>query len=260
MIVTKIQGGLGNQIFQWAYCKKLSIKYNLPLYLDLSFYNNQNGCTKREFELNKFSNLKYNILDKSFDNISFNKIIDTFYHNEFDYNVYNNYYIDGYWQTEKYFKEVENIIRAELSPNEEKLAKLKLTPLIDTNTISMHIRRTDYIALNDYHPIQLISYYEEALNIIGKYDYIFIFSDDIKWCKENLHFNNMIFMENFDDIDDLYIMSMCKHNIIANSSFSWWGAWLNNNPNKKVITPLNWFGTMANLNDNDIIPNTWIRI
>jgi hypothetical protein len=67
-------------------------------------------------------------------------------------------------------------------------------------------------------------------------------------------------MEGYDDIDDLYIMSNCKNNIIANSSFSWWGAWLNNNPNKKVIAPLNWFGSIANLNDSDIIPNTWIRI
>ena len=124
----------------------------------------------------------------------------------------------------------------------------------------MHIRRTDYTTSNGYHPVQTVEYYKKALEIIGEYDKLFIFSDDIEWCRNNLKFDNMIFIEGNTDIEDLYLISLCKHNIIANSSFSWWGAWLNKNPNKKVIAPSKWFGDMANLNESDIVPEGWIRI
>jgi hypothetical protein len=108
--------------------------------------------------------------------------------------------------------------------------------------------------------VQSIKYYQDAIDCIGDYDNLFVFSDDVKWCSNNLKFNNMVFMDGFDDIEDLFIMSTCKHNIIANSSFSWWGAWLNNNPDKKVVAPANWFGQQANLNKSDIIPEKWIKI
>jgi Glycosyl transferase family 11 len=108
--------------------------------------------------------------------------------------------------------------------------------------------------------VQTIKYYEDAIDIIGDYEYLLVFSDDIKWCRENLKFNNMIFMETLTDIEDMWIMSLCKNNIIVNSSFSWWGAWLNKNKNKKVIAPSNWFGPRANINSSDIIPEKWIKI
>lgn len=248
MIITKLQGGLGNQIFQWAYGKKLSMEHNTPLYLDLSFFNNQNH---RRFSLDKFKNLEYNILDNNTKPSNVIRVIDDFNYKEFSYYDNRNYYVDGYWQSEKYFKEIENTIKECLRPE---------TPptLIEGVSVSLHIRRTDYITSNGYHPIQPIEYYERALNIIGEYDKILIFSDDINWCKQNLKFDNMVFIEGQSDVEDLWLMSMCNHNIIANSSFSWWGAWLNNNPNKKVITPSRWFGDHVNLNTDDIIPNDWI--
>ena len=101
--------------------------------------------------------------------------------------------------------------------------KLKNTPFIDNNTTSVHIRRTDYINSNGYHPVQTLDYDKNAIDEIGDYDYLFVFSDDIDWCRNNLKFKNMIFMTGFSDIEDLYLMSMCRNNIIANSSFSWWG-------------------------------------
>ena len=96
--------------------------------------------------------------------------------------------------------------------------------------------------------------------MIGDYKNIVVFSDDIPWCKENLIFDNIIFIEGNKDYEDLWLMSLCEHNIIANSSFSWWGAWLNENKNKKVVSPLNWFGQQSNTNQSDIVPESWIKI
>ena len=106
----------------------------------------------------------------------------------------------------------------------------------------------------------LNEYYKNALDIIGGYENLYVFSDDINWCKTNLKFKNMVFVEGNDDVEDLWLMSLCDHNIIANSSFSWWGAWLNINPNKKVISPKRWFGEQTNLSSDDIIPVSWTKI
>ena len=263
MILTRLQGGMGNQIFQWAYGRHLSNKYNLELYIDLIFYNqHMTGTTKRSYSLSKFPKIKSEIFNTSIlsNSKTFQQLNDNFKFNELTYNNNFNYYLTGYWQSENYFLESSDLIRNELSPSDSILKKLNLTPFIDTNVVSLHVRRTDYVTSNGYHPVQSIEYYKKALDVIGEYDYIFVFSDDIQWCKDNLTFNNMIFMEGFDDVEDLWLMSMCKNNIIANSSFSWWGAWLNNNLNKKVIAPNNWFGSKVNLSVDSIIPNNWIKI
>jgi hypothetical protein len=268
MIITKLQGGLANQIFQWAYGKFLSEKYNTPLYLDLSFYQVQFGVTKRKFSLNKFPNISYNLLPNDRNILNWSneptknklvKLSDNFHYSKLEYKEDSHYYLDGYWQSEKYFKDIEDIVRKELQPSNESLEKFSKLP-INENNVSIHIRRTDYVKLNDYHPLQSIEYYQKGLDIIAEYDNIFVFSDDIEWCKDNLQFRNMIFIEGFDDVEDIWLMSLCKNNIIANSSFSWWGAWLNNNPNKKVIAPDNWFGQKVNINTNDLIPGNWIKI
>jgi hypothetical protein len=98
------------------------------------------------------------------------------------------------------------------------------------------------------------------LDIIGNYDQLLIFSDDIDWCKNNLQFKNMVFIENQNTFEDIWLMSLCKHNIIANSSFSWWGAWLNKKSDKIVIAPNDWFGPNSNLNTSNIVPQTWIKL
>jgi hypothetical protein len=266
MIISKLQGGLANQLFQWACGKCLSEEYNTPLYLDISSYSSQLGMTKREFSLNKFPNLKYQTLpsDRNISNFSeelekkrIEIITDNFIFKKLKYNNDSHIYLNGYWQSEKYFKDIQYDIRRNLQPKNEKLKDF--LPL-HKNNISLHIRRTDYITSKEYHPVLPLDYYEHALNIIGEYDNIFVFSDDIDWCKTNLEFEKMTFIEGFDDVEDLWLMSMCNHNIIANSSFSWWGAWLNTNKDKKVITPLNWFGDHVNLNTSDIIPENWIKI
>jgi hypothetical protein len=268
MIISKLQGGLGNQLFQWAFAKSLSLRYNTPLFLDISFYKIPLN-PKREFSLDRFPNISYKLTpnDPNLSNWSneknknkIQKLTDTFVFNDISYDESSHYYLDGYWQSEKYFKQHSKEIQNELSPNELTLKKIQSIPFISENNISLHVRRTDYIKSNGYHPVQSVEYYKSAIDLIGDYDYIFVFSDDINWCKENLKFKNMIFMTDFTDLEDICIMSMCKNNIIANSSFSWWGAWLNRNSNKKVISPKKWFGQNANLYEGDIQPQEWIKI
>lgn len=259
MIVAKLQGGLGNQIFQWAFGRNLAKANNVPLYLDTNFYNlNLPGITKRSFSLSKLPNLKFEIFENVKDNgKSFIRFNEPPFFTQLNYDSSFNYYLDGYFQCEKYFIESEDLIRNELAPSEEILKNLMAIEGIEGNNISLHVRRTDYITSNGFHPVQSIDYYQNAIDIIGDYDNVFIFSDDIDWCKKNLNFKNMIFVEGNDDIIDIWIMSLCKNNIIANSSFSWWGAWLNKNKNKKVIAPKLWFGSQ---NEHNIIPDSWIVI
>ena len=260
MIICKTQGGLGNQLFQWAYARSLSVDFNLPFFLDLNFYNNQFGVTKRSFLLSKFKNINFNI----FNGYNVNRLIritDDFNYKKITYQENLNYYLDGYWQSEKYFKSNSDTIKKELSINEEDKSKfLSKYPELLKKSVSIHVRRTDYVNQQHNHPLQTIEYYKNAINYIGEYNHLLIFSDDINWCKENLEFSNMIFIENNDEITDMQIMSLCTDNIIANSSFSWWGAWLNNNPNKKIVAPEKWFGQNLNLNTSDIIPENWLKI
>jgi hypothetical protein len=111
----------------------------------------------------------------------------------------------------------------------------------------------------NFHPLQTLSYYEKSVSIIGEDKLYVIFSDDINWCKENLNFiKNKIFVTDNLDYQDMYLMSMCKNNIIANSSFSWWGAWLNKNTNKKVVYPYIWFNFGPDA--SQIGCENWIKI
>ena len=128
------------------------------------------------------------------------------------------------------------------------------------NTVSLHIRRGDYLKQQHNHPVQSLEFYNKALELIGDYENLLIFSDDIDWCEKNLNYSNMTFVKGLTDIENIWLMSMCQHNIMANSSFSWWGAWLNNNPNKIVVSPKLWFGNNLKLNTKDIIPKDWIKI
>jgi hypothetical protein len=256
MIISKLQGGLGNQLFQWAYGKSLAVKNNTNLVLDTTFYSNQIGNTHRNYELNKFPNFIYQNPDIEFKETKY--IIDNFHYKEFHYDENYNYYLNGFWQSEKYFSNFSDLITEQLKPTFETIEKLKKH--INAGSVSLHVRRTDYISSNGFHPVQKIGYYDKALEIIGNYDQLLVFSDDINWCKENLKYKNVLFVENQDNLEDMWLMSLCDHNIIANSSFSWWGAWLNQNKDKIVIAPNNWFGAQSKLNESDIIPYSWVKI
>lgn len=255
MIVTKLQGGLGNQLFQWSVSRRLSEKYNTDYYFDTSYFDTEHTSlvSKWKLEIDKL-----NISLKQHTSNSLNVINDNFCYQE----IKNNTFLDGYWQSEKYFIESENEIRKDLEiPENIKSYIMNKYNILNKDTLSIHIRRGDYTNLQHIHPLQTIDYYKRAYDIIGdKSINILLFSDDIEWCKENIKFNNITYIEGETNIVDMYIMSLCTHNIIANSSFSWWGAWLNENKNKKVIAPLNWFGPGSSFYTGDIIPEKWIKI
>lgn len=302
MIITKIQGGLGNQIFQYAIGRHLAKINNTELKFDISYYKTiKKNKAHRKYLLNNFNIKEKFINEKDLKKISITCIenrsflsrakmrllkyieemtpihkrsyIKEPYFN-FCADVLNaknkNIYLYGHWQNEKYFKNIENIIRKEftlknkISDNNQKITNI----IKNTQSISIHIRRGDYAEnkeTNQYHGLCSLKYYYDAIKKITKYiknPNFFVFSDDIEWVKNNLKTKfPLIFVSgnNIKDYEELILMSKCKHNIIANSTFSWWGAWLNNNQNKIVIAPKKWFNNSPN-NIKDLYPKIWIKI
>lgn len=286
-------GGLGNQLFQYATGRALALKYQTELKLDLSFLNSdpKNVYTKRELELHVF-NVSANIAtDKEVDAFSkrtlIQKIVRKVFPNSpskyfvanqkgFEYNdafegYPNNSYLNGYWQSERYFATVRDVLLKDLIIKKEMSEQCKLTKglILNSNSVSLHIRRGDYVSNKNAiasHGILSLEYYNKAmthLNGLHQDLKVFIFSDDMNWVKGNLKLTNECVYVDFNtgenSVFDMYLMSQCKHNIIANSSFSWWGAWLNQNPHKTVIAPEKWFADKK-LNTKDLIPNSWLKM
>lgn len=283
-IIIKIQGGLGNQLFQYALGKNLSLLSKATVKYDLSWFDKQ---TKRKNKLNNFNIVenfasteevkklkkyekkegKLNILHNFFNADESIYIKEKcFNFNPQILNTKTPAYLDGYWQSEKYFKDIENTIRKEFTLKDKfKIKNTKLKEKIqNTNSVALHIRKTDYVTTKKetYWTCPMDYYYKATKKIAKQYNnlHIFVFSDDIEWTKNNLQTNfPTTFVDKNKDYEDLILMSKCKHNIIANSTFSWWGAWLNKNPNKIVVAPQKWFNN-PNRNTNNLIPKSWIKI
>ena len=292
MIITKITGGLGNQLFQYAAGRRLALKHKTELKLDISFLDY--AAKKYPYYL-CFFNIKATMvtdaernLAGAIDSNSGGQLLCTteqdsngkpfYFYGEksvtFEPNVSDlpdNLYLRGHWQTEKYFEDIKNVICDEIvvntpqtGPNAEMAKKIKAT-----NSVSVHIRRTDYVSTRTYRNIYNVcdlEYYKLAVDYISKRvddPTFFVFSDDIPWAKTNMHFPYKMVFVDINDMgtgyEDLRLMSQCKHNIIANSTFSWWGAWLNKNPKKIVVAPHQWFG-IVDINTKDIVPSSWIKI
>jgi hypothetical protein len=279
-------GGLGNQMFQYALGRMLSIKNNTSLFMDISSFAND---PLRDFTLHIF-NIECNIFNSMADTpyviksscvwyrnfinkILRKKIIQKVDEVKFGFNkdilaCGDNIYLDGYWQSERYFCNIINILREDFQLREELSEKRKsiYKDIIKSNSISIHIRRSDYItnkAANVVHGVCELDWYKNAVSIITKdiADCIFyIFTDDPLWVKKNFNLDCCAVHVPLDadgrDFEDLFLMSACKHNIIANSSFSWWGAWLNANPDKIVIAPKRWFND-PNFDTSALFPNSW---
>jgi hypothetical protein len=286
MIIVKLQGGLGNQMFQYAAGKALSVKHNIPLFLDHSFlernHHSFNGFTARLYGLDVF-----NICGTRFSAA----VVDQYFESGVDKAVYAytelpvSYdaefralkppiYISGNWQSPKYFKPIEDALRNEFSFKAHELIGKQeslINKILNSNSIALHVRRGDYIHSNGGTKIYSTcneTYYKKAMDLINKSvanTIFFVFSDDIKWAEANLKSDNaqVYFIQKNLGADwlDMYLMSICKHNIIANSTFSWWAAWLNPNKNKMVIAPLNWFNIVPDgFNLNHLYPKEWIKI
>lgn len=292
MIISHLIGGLGNQMFQYAAGRSIAIKRRCELKVDASDFSRY--CLHQGFELEKIFNCQINLATnkdlvnilgfQGYQNIrahisrpslSWLRVKEFIVEPHFEYwpelsSSPENSYIRGYWQSEKYFLDVANELRSDFTfKNPMTAVNLELAKKIEAeNSVSLHIRRGDYVQnpkASAVHGTCTLDYYSEAMQLmIGEVGmpHIFIFSDDIDWVKGNLIIpspHTFVYQNiGADSYRDMQLMSLCKHNIIANSSFSWWGAWLNAHSNKVVISPKKWF---KNGNDiKDLIPSQWRSI
>ncbi|WP_369753181.1 alpha-1,2-fucosyltransferase [Flavobacterium sp. WC2409] len=293
MLLIKLQGGLGNQMFQYSFASILAKKNNTSVFIDASFFERTEkrlGFTPRKFELVIFNN-EYTVASNA-DILSFhylskiNKVKkklgfcypkiyveSTFGFQTDALSIQSPVYLQGYFQSYKYLVGYEGFIRQLFSFPVDKLDDINnglLIKIKNSNSISVHIRRGDYV--NDektaqYHGSCSLDYYLEAIKLFPSKNMdltLVFFSDDSDWVKEqfnDLPYSKIVVDHNKDENSwkDMLLMSFCKHNIIANSSFSWWAAWLNTNPDKTVIAPKNWFRT-KDLDTTTLIPEEWIKM
>lgn len=267
MIYCNLKGGLGNMLFQIAATKSVSIDIGVdccfPNLIDnLNYLNADNLYNPKLNHSLEYLKIfqKLNVSDPI-------NIIDSLtYPFEFiphQYIPLGNFFISGFFQSEKYFvhnrQEIIDFIKMPESIGN--VITSKYSSVLAQKTTSIHVRRGDYVIHPNHHPTQSLDYYLSAIELVkDKTDIFVVFSDDIQWCKNNFKDLNAIYIENEKDYIELYLMSFCNNNIIANSSFSWWGAWLNENKNKIVIGPKLWFGSSITHKTDDIIPETWIKL
>ncbi|MFT7591045.1 MAG: hypothetical protein ACI9UJ_000966 [bacterium] len=276
MIVIKLKGGLGNQMFQYALYKYFLNKYpNDHIRLDVSYFSQKHdlgeGVATRQCDILNFDVKISNplisippVLNKIFGKTNF-------YHKETSDITFKPQILekrhgifDGYWQSEKYFEGIKDIIFKELvlKDNLDSYNQKTLDSIIETASVSIHVRRGDYLNLG----LELTNwnkYYSDALTYINcrhKIEKVFVFSDDVLWVKENIKTTFPIeyvsHHEKHQDNKDLILMSKCKYNIIANSTFSWWAAYLNQHKDKIVIAPKIWSTKIV----QNIIPKNWIQM
>lgn len=279
MIIIQLAGGLANQLFQYAFGRALALKNSDQLKLDTTGYTPSNF---RQYKLDAYNikaeiataeeikklKLPYGLLSRFFRGFKYTILgVQNIDYDPKLLEKKGNQYLTGFFQSEEYFKKIRDVILNDLNLNKplSEKAKQYLTQIKQTTTASLHVRRTDYVTnikANEHHGTCSLEYYEKAIKLLSdKFSNItfFIFSDDINWCKENLKINfPVVYVEDLNEHEDLYLMSQCQHNIIANSSFSWWGAWLNNNADKVIIAPEKW-ANVKNIH-KDIVPKDWIKI
>jgi hypothetical protein len=290
MIIVRILGGLGNQMFQYAAGLSLAHQHGVALKLDITSFSSYplrkfaldgfdadiKAASRREIEERKYCS--EGIWKKVFRPFLKGKrpYSDTVYkepsfkYDQSFFELPDNAYLMGSFQSERYFSNIASTIVTSFK-NKAPLLELNkeyAQKMSKDNSVSVHVRRGDYVTnphTNAFHGICDPDYYKQAIKVIEKHvasPVFYFFSDDIDWVKANLQTNHPAFYVDNNGSDcaqDLRLMSFCKHNIIANSSFSWWGAWLNDNTDKIVIAPQRWFAS-DELETQDLIPSTWLRV
>jgi hypothetical protein len=223
MITCFLQGGLGNQMFQISNAISESRKYGVECKFKSESYTPMQAYQPSKYASNIFRNIDLSMTEEEYKD---------------------SFILNGYFQSVDYFKEIQEEVKEIFSPSFDFLNKIyQLYPELSYNdTLSIHIRRGDYLTISDTLPVVDISYINKAIETMGDSNKVFIFSDDKAWAKENLNNENFIVVEGLDDYEELWMMSLCKNNIISNSTFSWWGSFLNKNSDKKVIAPSLWTG------------------
>ncbi|AUQ72083.1 alpha-1,2-fucosyltransferase [Phaeobacter inhibens] len=283
MIITRLHGRLGNQMFQYAAGRALADRLGVSLTLDSRGAELRGeGVLTRVFDLDlatpdilpplrQRAPLGYALWRGLGQHLGtgpkLRREVGLGYNPDFvDWS--DNSYLHGYWQSERYFAQSAERIRRDFTfPEYSNQQNAEMAARIgETNAISLHVRRGDYLTLAA-HVLCDQAYYEAALaqvldGLEGQ-PTVYVFSDDPQWAKENLPLPCDKVVVDFNgadtDYEDMRLMSLCKHNIIGNSSFSWWAAWLNQTPNRRVAGPAKWFGD-PKLNNPDILPPGWLRI
>ncbi len=273
MVIVRLKGGLGNQMFEYAAGRAKALENNSHLLLDATFLNDRTPhrhFTYRSYELDAFNiEPHFTLLSRlsfavrlplvwpalSLAAEKFGRLFGR-----------QTVYLNDYFQDKKYFVQHADVIRKDftfkkpLSPEAEKIA----TDIRSAESVCLHVRRGDYITDSKtaaHHGfVGSGDYYPRAIKLMGervKNPHFFVFSDDIKWCRENLKISHpTIFVS--AGADDMHLMTLCKHFIIANSSFSWWAAWLGNHPSKVIIAPKEWI--VKGELEGELIPAIWIKL
>ena len=258
-------GRLGNQMFQYASLKgiarNIGTDITIPYYKDA--VDDGIGNMLRTELFDSFDlNTNIGLLNGGKSPVVHERHFH--YDDELFYQCPDNISLQGYFQTEKYFRHIKSEIYDDFTFKEEIFTPCQQLMWQLDFPIALHVRRTDYISNSANPPPCSISYYENALKHFDDDREVIVFSDDPEWCKEQELFSEDRFMvsENEDNRMDLCLMSLCSDFIIANSTYSWWGAWLSTNKNKKVIAPVQWFGTgyTKDHDTSDLIPDDWTRI
>jgi hypothetical protein len=292
MVISHIIGGIGNQMFQYAAGRSLSLKYDQQLLLDLSDFTNYR--LHHGFELSRVFNVMAKSAEAStidemlawranplikkilrrpqFVWLRGNKFVVEPHFNYWPslFNRVDDCYLYGYWQSERYFKPFESVIRKDFTFREPLAGRNSelASEIAQTQSVSLHVRRGDYLSDSKTGTIMNVcslEYYRNAISYIAERverPVFYIFSDDLAWVRQNLSMAfPCIYVDHnrgAESYRDMQLMSLCRNQIIANSSFSWWGAWLNSNSEKLVVAPWNWFRNGTN--DRDLIPPEWMRL
>jgi hypothetical protein len=287
MILARIGGGLGNQMFQYAAARRLAEQHRTGVYLDTWwFQNTPAGQTKRQYELDQLSItgvvsprrvygvreapllLKPMVLYRTF-RPRYRAARERYFH--FDPDVLtlpDKVWMSGFWFSENYFADVAPIIRAEFAfrsdPSPENRACIE--QMAGCDSVAVHVRRGDYAVESSWQGLMELGYYRRAAQFIRERcadPTFFVFSDDPEWVRANLSLGGeMCVIDHNRDAsgaEDMRLMSMCRHNIVANSSYSWWGAWLNPHPDRIVVGPKRWMAN-SRFDTRDVLPADWVAM
>lgn len=279
MIIIKLQGGLGNQLFQYALGKTIEKKYKKEVKYDTSSYQNGGRFTPRSYLLDKFNtNVKiasYIEIKETKGTTSYliKKVLNKFFFKKFNISYEADFlesvknknvaYLEGYWQNFRYVEPFLEELKKEVILKNGKLGGI----LLEGESVAVHIRRGDYLNTNGDLQVLDISYYKKAVDVISKKvkdPHYYIFTDDSLWAKENLDFlekEKTTHVADFmlHDYEELMLLTQCKNVIIANSSFSWWGAMLNHNKGAIIVCPKDWRNVLLK-NDENLCPEEWVRL
>ena len=260
-IAPRLRGRTGNMLFQIAHAYTQSLKNNIDLLVPANDSSSSNKIStifrNLNFDLNSTHNLE----------IEHKVVTAPFHYNEINTIFDKTVIFEGWYQSEKYFEDHASEVRNLFAPSDAfKNEAYSIYPFLKDKTVAaLNVRRGDYLepAQSVNHPVVSLGFIKEAYKKLPPHDVLLVMSDGIEWCKENLNFPNMVFSDNSKFWDDrgVWLLSLCDHFIISNSTFSWWGAWLSRNESKTVIAPSTWFGPgLKDLKTDDLYCSGWIKI